>query len=161
MYHWFPKMSGRMLNEKLGKLHFVLNYIGFFLTFFPMHFLGLSGMPRRIWTYDERFTSLNVLATIGALILGFSVIPFFINMFMSLANGKPAGRNPWRALTLEWMTSSPPAEHNFDGVPIPASDPYGYGTPEAAAYLASEGKISLPSADHGHGHEQEKPVAGD
>jgi cytochrome c oxidase subunit 1 len=164
LYHWFPKMSGRMLNERLGKIHFALTYIGFFLTFFPMHFLGLEGMPRRIYTYDPKYEALNVLSTIGALIMAVAVVPFLVNLAVSLVAGKPAGSNPWRAITLEWMTSSPPPEHNFDELPIPASDPYGYGTPEGAAYLASGGKMALPASGGGHAHADqpiERPATGD
>lgn len=160
-YHWFPKMFGRMYNEPLGKMHFALTYIGFFLTFFPMHFLGLEGMPRRIYVYDPKYTALNTLSTIGALIMAVAVVPFLINLLASLVGGKKVSANPWRALTLEWMTSSPPPEHNFDGIPVPAPDPYGYGTPEAAAYLASEGKMALPPSAGAHGTPLEKPVAGD
>jgi cytochrome c oxidase subunit 1 len=160
-YHWFPKMFGRMYSEPLGKLHFALTYVGFFLTFFPMHFLGLEGMPRRIYVYDPKYTALNTLSTIGALIMAVAVVPFLINVLVSLLGGRKATANPWRALTLEWMTSSPPPEHNFDGIPVPAPDPYGYGTPEAAAYLASEGKMALPPSASSHGAPLEKPVAGD
>ncbi|GAB4544911.1 MAG: cytochrome c oxidase subunit I [Anaerolineae bacterium] len=164
IYHWFPKMSGRMMNEHLGRVHFVLTYVGFFLTFFPMHFLGLEGMPRRIYTYDPKYEALNALATIGALIQAVAILPFLLNLAVSIVAGKPAGSNPWRALTLEWMTSSPPPEHNFDETPIPAPDPYGYGTPEGTAYLASGGKIALASGGHGHGDAvqlAEHPTAGD
>jgi cytochrome c oxidase subunit I len=162
IYHWFPKMFGRMLDERLGKIHFALTYIGFFLTFFPMHFLGLQGMPRRIYTYDPKFMTLNQLATVGAIIMGVATLPFFFNFFKSMLNGKIAGNNPWNALTLEWMTSSPPPELNFDTTPIPAPDPYGYGTPEGAAYLASEGKLLIaPGHDHSKAAENEQPVAGD
>jgi len=150
VYHWFPKFTGRMLNERLGQIHFAMTYIGFFLTFFPMHFLGLAGMPRRVYTYDPKFDALNFLATTGALLLGSGQIFLLINALLSLRLGKEAGHNPWRALTLEWMTSSPPADHNFDGLPVPAPDPYGYGTAEAAAYIAAEGKIAVGEAgDHG------------
>jgi len=159
IYHWFPKMTGRMLNERLGKIHFALTYIGFFLTFFPMHFLGLLGMPRRVWTYDPKYTALNVIATIGAYIMGVAIFPFLINVAISLRAGKIAGDNPWRALTLEWMTSSPPPEHNFEGIPVPAPDPYGYGLPQSAAYLESGGKVALP-VTHDTSH-AEKPAAGD
>jgi len=160
IYHWFPKFSGRMLDENLGKVHFGLTYVGFFLTFFPMHFLGLAGMPRRVFTYDPKYTSLNQLATIGALIMAVAVIPFLWNVSISLRRGKVAGNNPWRALTLEWMTSSPPPDHNFEGTPIPSPDPYGYGTPESAAYLASDGKIAVAAGDHHHKGHGETP-AGD
>jgi cytochrome c oxidase subunit I len=162
IYHWFPKITGRMLGEGLGKIHFALLYIGFFLTFFPMHFLGLAGMPRRVFTYDPKYTDLNVLASIGAFILGFSILPFMANFFISLRNGKVAGRNPWRALTLEWMTDSPPPEENFIGDPVIFADPYGYGTPEAAAYLASEGRISVPMPETPKDPvEPEPPASGD
>jgi len=169
IYHWFPKMSGRMYSETLGKIHFALTYVGFFLTFFPMHFLGLEGMPRRIYTYDPKFETLNQLSTIGALIMAVAIVPFLINIVWSIIAGKPAGNNPWRALSLEWMTSSPPIELNFEGTPIPAPDPYGYGTPEGAAYLASEGKLLIAPGSHGHGEtpaetkdvSSEHPAAGD
>jgi cytochrome c oxidase subunit 1 len=107
VYHWFPKMTGRMYNETLGRIHFVLSFIGLNLTFMPMHELGLLGMNRRIALYDVQFQDLNVLSTAGAYILGISSIPFAINMVWSAFKGQPAGRNPWRALTLEWQTSSP------------------------------------------------------
>lgn len=169
IYHWFPKMSGRMYSETLGKIHFALTYVGFFLTFFPMHFLGLEGMPRRIYTYDPKFETLNQLSTIGALIMAVAIVPFLINIIWSIIAGKPAGNNPWRALSLEWMTSSPPIELNFEGTPIPAPDPYGYGTPEGAAYLASEGKLLIAPGSHSHGGtpvetkdvSSEHPAAGD
>ncbi len=149
-YHWFPKITGRMLNERWGQVHFALTYVGFFLTFAPMHFLGLDGMPRRVFTYDPQYTSLNVLASIGALLLGFAILPFLANVWWSLRSGKVAGKNPWRALTLEWTTDSPPPEHNFEGVPALAPDPYGYGTPEGAAYLASidQGTVLAPELPH-------------
>jgi len=162
LYHWFPKISGRMLNERLGQIHFLLTYVGFFLTFFPQHFLGLEGMPRRIMVYDPKYQALNVLSSIGAFTMAVAILPFLVNVIVSLINGKLAGDNPWRALTLEWMTSSPPPEHNFDGTPIPAPDPYGYGTPEAAAYLASGGRVAIAASDsHGHGTVAEQPAAGD
>ncbi len=163
IYHWYPKMFGRMLDERLGKIHFALTFVGFFLTFFPMHFLGLAGMPRRVWTYDPKYQTLNVIASIGAFTLAVAAIPFAINFFASLRFGKIAGPNPWRALTLEWTTSSPPPDHNFEGLPIPAADPYGYGTPEGAAYLASGGKVALVEPLHGDEHAlaPEPPAAGD
>jgi cytochrome c oxidase subunit I len=145
LYHWFPKFTGRMLNERLGKLNFALTYVGFFLTFFPMHFLGLQGMPRRIYTYDPKYTSLNVLATVGSYILATGVLVFIVNAVVSAISGKIAGPNPWRALTLEWQTSSPPPEFNFEGTPIPMPDPYGYGTPEAKMYIETGGKAYIPT----------------
>ncbi|MCW6038072.1 cytochrome c oxidase subunit I [Spirulina subsalsa FACHB-351] len=127
IYHWFPKITGRMYNETLGRIHFVLTFIGANLTFLPMHELGLKGMPRRIAMYDPQFTTINQICTYGSMLLGFSVLPFMVNMVWSWMKGQPAGRNPWRALTLEWQTTSPPAIENFDEDPILWAGPYDYG----------------------------------
>lgn len=126
-YHWFPKMTGRMINEPLGKAHFILTFIGLNLTFMPMHELGLLGMNRRIALYDIQFQPLNQLSTLGAYTLGLSTLPFVINVIWSLTKGAEAGRNPWRALTLEWQTSSPPIIENFEEEPVLWSGPYDYG----------------------------------
>jgi cytochrome c oxidase subunit I+III len=114
-YYWFPKWTGRMLSESLGKINFWLFFIGFNLTFFPMHNLGLKGMPRRIYTYvpETGWGSLNLLATIGAGIIGLSVITFLVNVLWSRKRGPVAGDNPWGAGTLEWATTSPPQSYNF------------------------------------------------
>jgi cytochrome c oxidase subunit 1 len=119
VYFWFPKMTGRMLDEGLGKLQFALMFIGFNLTFFPMHTLGLSGMPRRIADYasDAGWNELNLAATIGGFLIAASVLPFLWNVFVSLRAGKPAGDDPWEGNTLEWATSSPPPPYNFDHLP--------------------------------------------
>jgi cytochrome c oxidase subunit 1 len=119
VYYWFPKMSGRMLNETLGKIHFLLVFIGFNLTFFPMHLLGLEGMPRRIATYASTagWNQLNMLATIGSLIIAASAVPFLWNVLISLRSGEPAGDDPWEGNTLEWATTSPPPPYNFDHLP--------------------------------------------
>jgi cytochrome c oxidase subunit 1 len=127
LYHWFPKMTGRMYNETLGQIHFVLTFIGLNLTFMPMHELGILGMNRRIALYDPKFQALNELATIGAIIMDTSIIPFVINMVWSLNRGEKAGNNPWKGLTLEWMTTSPPAIENFEGIPVLVTGPYDYG----------------------------------
>jgi cytochrome c oxidase subunit 1 len=127
LYHWFPKMTGRMMNEPLGVIHFVLTFVGFNLTFMPMHELGLMGMNRRVALYDPQFQPLNELATIGSYILAVSTIPFLINVFWSLVKGEKAARNPWRALTLEWQTSSPPIIENFEEEPVLWAGPYDYG----------------------------------
>ena len=127
IYHWFPKMTGRMLNETWGRIHFVLTFVGTNLTFLPMHELGLQGMPRRVAMYDPQFVTINQICTFGAFLLGFSVIPFTINLIWSWNRGAVAGRNPWRALTLEWQTTSPPAIENFEEEPILWAGPYDYG----------------------------------
>jgi cytochrome c oxidase subunit 1 len=119
IYYWFPKFTGRRLNEKLARVHFALMFVGFNLTFFPQHELGLRGMPRRIATYtgDQHWSFLNLLSSTGAYILGVAMLPFLWNVWISWRRGEPAGPNPWGAGTLEWATSSPPPDHNFDSLP--------------------------------------------
>jgi cytochrome c oxidase subunit I len=147
-YHWFPKMTGRMLNETWGKAHFWLGYIGFNLAFMPMHKLGLEGMNRRIAEYDPKFATLNLLCTIGAYLLAVSTLPFLVNVLWSWRFGQPAGDNPWRGLTLEWMTTSPPPVENFEEDPELLIAPYDYGTRRSAEVLAqfsaSGHRIPLP-----------------
>jgi len=118
-YYWFGKMSGRMYNEFLGQVHFWLFFIGVNVLFFPMHFLGLDGMPRRIPDYPDAFEKWNSLATHGYEIMAFSMIFFFINVFWSLFAGKKAEGNYWGegATTLEWTLSSPPPYHQFEKLP--------------------------------------------
>lgn len=127
IYHWFPKMTGRMVNETWGRIHFALTLIGFNLCFLPMHKLGLEGMPRRVAEYDPKFATLNLMATVGAYILAVSTIPFVINAVWSWMYGPKASGNPWKALTLEWMTSSPPPVENFHEEPVLWTGPYDYG----------------------------------
>jgi len=119
LYYWWPKMFGRKLNEGLGKIHFVGIFIGMNLTFFPMHLLGLSGMPRRIADYSATagWNDLNLLATIGGFTIAVSMLPFLWNAFITLRGGEPAGDDPWEGNTLEWATSSPPPPYNFDHLP--------------------------------------------
>ncbi len=115
LYYWFPKATGRMPSETLGRWNFWLLFIGFNLTFFPMHILGLTGMPRRVYTYapEMGWGGMNLVASIGAAIIAVSVILFIINVITSLRSGAVAGDNPWDADTLEWGTSSPPPPYNF------------------------------------------------
>ncbi len=127
IYHWFPKMTGRMYYEGLGKLHFWLAFIGTNLTFLPMHPLGLQGMLRRVSSYDDQYAFWNVIASLGGFLLGISTLPFILNIVGSWVQGKKAPNNPWRAIGLEWMTSSPPPEENFEEIPVVISKPYGYG----------------------------------
>jgi cytochrome c oxidase subunit 1 len=118
-YYWFPKFSGRKLNEGLGKLHFWLQFIGFNLTFFSMHILGLLGMPRRIQDYPALpdWVGLNQLQTFGALIIALSTAPFLANVVMTLRRKDRDPEDPWEGNTLEWYTTSPPPAHNFDSLP--------------------------------------------
>jgi cytochrome c oxidase subunit 1 len=114
-YYWWPKMSGRMLDEKLGKLHFWLMLIGFNVTFFPMHIVGLNGMPRRVYTYQEGlgFETLNQIETAGSFILGISFLVFLFNIFKTSRGPRNAPADPWNGATLEWAIPSPPQEWNF------------------------------------------------
>jgi cytochrome c oxidase subunit 1/cytochrome c oxidase subunit I+III len=119
LYYWFPKMSGRMLSETLGKWHFWLMLIGFNMTFFDQHFLGLMGMTRRTFTYPNLpgWAMLNLISSIGAGVMGLAVVVFLWNIVASLLHGEIAGDNPWNAWTLEWATSSPPPPDNFKRLP--------------------------------------------
>ena len=120
IYFWFPKMSGRLLDERLGKLHFWLFFIGTNLTFFPQHILGLLGMPRRIYTYPPGlgWSSLNFMSSIGAYIIAAGVIVFVANWFVTIRRPATVGADPWDGYTLEWVTTSPPPPENFVEIPI-------------------------------------------
>ncbi len=120
IHYWYPKVTGRMLSERLARWQFWLLLIGFFMTFGPMHISGILGMPRRIFTYpaDRGWELWNQLSTIGAAIQAPSFAIFVINLLWSLKRGKPAGQDPWNAWTLEWATTSPPPSYNFDEIPI-------------------------------------------
>ena len=122
LHYWFPKFTGHMLSETLGKWTFALMFVGFNLAFFPMHILGLWGMPRRVYTYPAMpgWASLNLLASIGGAILTLGVLTFIINFFISRRGGAVAGNNPWNASTLEWATTSPPPSYNFLHIPTVA-----------------------------------------
>jgi len=119
-YYWYPKMTGRMLSEPLGKLHFWLFFLGFHLTFDVMHFAGILGMPRRIYTYEPRpgWETLNLIVTIGAFIQGVAILVFVVNLVYSYFKGPKAGNDPWDAWTLEWSVSSPPPNYNFASIPV-------------------------------------------
>jgi cytochrome c oxidase subunit I+III len=119
-YYWFPKITGRMLDEHLGRWNFWLFFIGFNVTFFPMHQLGLEGMPRRVYTYPTEmgWGTLNLVATLGAMMIAVSVLLFVINVVRSYRHGAVAGSNPWGAGTLEWAAASPPPPYNFARIPV-------------------------------------------
>jgi cytochrome c oxidase subunit I len=119
VYYWFPKVSGRLMSETLGKWHFWLFFIGFHLTFDTMHIPGILGMPRRIYTYEPSrgWGTLNFICTIGAFFQAIAALIFVGNILLSLRRGRPAGRDPWDAWTLEWATTSPPPEYNFAALP--------------------------------------------
>jgi cytochrome c oxidase subunit 1 len=119
IYYWFPKVTGKLLDETLGKINFWLLFIGMNITFFPMHYLGMNGMPRRIYTYSTEYgwDFLNLLATAGYFVLFVGMLVFIINVIVSVKNGKESGHDPWDAPGLEWTISSPPPSYNFAKVP--------------------------------------------
>jgi len=129
LYMWWPKMTGRMLNEKLSKLHFWLMYVSFNATFFPMHIIGLLGMPRRVATYEDQFAGWNLFISIAAFILGASFLVFFYNATWSFVKGEKAPANPWGGRTLEWAAPSPPGHGNFAVEPVVTHGPYDFTQP--------------------------------
>jgi cytochrome c oxidase subunit 1 len=119
IYHWFPKTTGRLLNERLGRWHFALMALGTNLTFFPMFILGYDGMPRRVATYSpsDGFAGWNLVSSIGAFVTTVSVAVFVLNLIVSIRHPVAAGNDPWQGQTLEWWTTSPPPRHNFESLP--------------------------------------------
>jgi cytochrome c oxidase subunit I+III len=148
IYYWFPKVTGRLLDERAGKWSFWLLLGGFNLTFFPLHQLGLRGMPRRMYTYlaDSGWGHLNMVATVGTSLIALSVIVSLINVLRSRTSGAVAGADPWQSDTLEWATSSPPPPYNFDRLPVVAGQSPLWERPEAARFvvgLASDRRETL------------------
>ncbi len=147
IYYWFPKLTGKMYSEALGKMSFWLMFIGMNLTFFPMHFLGLNGMPRRVSTYAAEFGwgDLNMLATAGYFVIFLGVVAFLVCIFRALASGRRAGHDPWNAPGLEWSISSPPPVYNFAEMPrIEGRDHYWIAKRKAEA----EGKPPPEAEPH-------------
>jgi cytochrome c oxidase subunit 1 len=128
--YWFPKMTGRMLNERIASIGFWVAFFAFQLTFMSMFVAGLQGMPRRVLQFDNAFNISNWLSTIGAYCIGIGMVIFLFAIITSWRNGKPAPANPWGAKTLEWQTSTPVPLENFPVLPVVTSDPYGYGVPD-------------------------------
>jgi len=120
IYYWYPKFTGRLMSERLGRWNFWLFFIGFNVAFFPMHLLGLQGMPRRVYTYGSEmgWSGLNALSSLGALVIAISVLLFVINVFASLRRGERAAADPWGGGTLEWSVASPPPACNFEAIPV-------------------------------------------
>jgi cytochrome c oxidase subunit 1 len=143
-------MTGRMFDDRLGKLHFWLTFVGFNLTFAPMHLIGLQGMPRRVADYPEQFAGWNLFISLASFIIGLSTLVFIYNMVASWRGGPRASGNPWRALTLEWQVSSPPPIFNFDRVPTVVGGPYEYGVPGAVHGIFAppeEAKAARPAQE--------------
>jgi cytochrome c oxidase subunit 1 len=163
IHFWFPKMFGRMMSEKLGKLHFVLTFIGFNGTFFPMHLLGIAGFPRRLadpyqYPVFEHLRPLNQGMTYFAILMGFTQFILLANFFYSMFKGKKVGKNPWNANGLEWTAPSPPGHGNFTSVPVVYRGPYEYSSPLVeedyllqTTYLPNEDR-HLDADDRAHQH---------
>jgi cytochrome c oxidase subunit 1 len=155
VYYWFPKMTGRMFDDTLGKLHFWLTFIFFNCTFAPMHLIGVEGMPRRVADYPEQFAGWNLFISLSSFVLGLSTLVFVYNIVASWRGGPRAVANPWRALTLEWQVSSPPPIFNFDNVPTVVGGPYEYGVPNAVHGIfqpaGREARPPTPVAASGRG----------
>jgi cytochrome c oxidase subunit 1 len=155
VYYWFPKMTGRMFDERLGRLHFWLTFVFFNLTFAPMHLIGLQGMPRRVADYSSQYAGWNLFISLASFVLGASMLIFIYNIVSSWRGGPRAPANPWRGLTLEWQVSSPPPIFNFDTVPTVVGGPYEYGVPGAvhgifkggAEVPAPAGAVSAPARE--------------
>jgi cytochrome c oxidase subunit 1 len=149
LYYWFPKMTGRLMSEGLGKLSFWTIFIGFNLTFLVQHSAGLSGMPRRVYRYpgDSGLTAYNLISTIGSFVLGIGVLITVVNVIRSVRKGRRAGNDPWKGNTLEWFTQSPPPENNFDVVPrVRSVEPMKDIRRELAAEGQPAGSVSQPLA---------------
>jgi cytochrome c oxidase subunit 1 len=134
IYYWYPKATGRKLNETLGKIHFWTSFVAINFVFMPMFFQGMAGLSRRlydptIYAHGRGVQTLNVVISMGAWALGLAQLPFIVNFFMSLKNGAKVAENPWNATTLEWAAPSPPGHGNFLTEPVVYREPYEYSVP--------------------------------
>ena len=162
IYHWYPKVSGRMLNDTIGKWHFWITFLGTYAIYFPMHYLGIMGMPRRYYAYDgyqfipPTAQSLNAFITIAALIVGVGQLLFIANLLWSWFHGAKADPNPWRAASLEWQTpQTPPAHLNWgDELPVVHRWAYAYSVPGAREDFIAQ---NAPPEDGGDEPEQAAP----
>ena len=156
-YHWFPKMFGRMMNERLGRIHFWLTFAGIYATFFPMHFLGIAGMMRRIYSpqvyeFLRGLAPVNAFVSVAAFALGLAQLIFIYNLFLSLFRGAHAERNPWQATTLEWEAPSPPPHRNFgEALPEVHRWPYDYSRPDSADDFLPQTVPAVPAGRHAPG----------
>jgi cytochrome c oxidase subunit I len=159
IYHWFPKMTGRMYDERMGRWHFWLTTIGTWGAFVPMHWVGMEGMPRRVADYSAVFGDWNLVISLFAFLLGAAQLIFLYNMVVSWRWGPRAGPNPWRAKTIEWQVSSPPPLFNFDHVPRVVGGPYEYGVPGARHAIMNGAEVREPEpAVAGAAGESEAPT---
>ena len=154
LYYWLPKMTGRMMNKKIGLWHFWTMFIFFNLTFFPRFIIGLLGQPRRVFTYAKNLQGLNDFSSVSAFLLGFSFLIFFFNLVWSLyINPQKAPANPWESLGLEWQTANPVPPYNFERIPVILTDPYHYSEASAPAVadLGGDERVPAVSSHDGSG----------
>ena len=166
LYYWYPKVTGRLMSERAGWLNFWLLFVGFNLTFFPMHYLGLKGMPRRVYTYraETGWGGLNLLATVGAFVIALSVLVLLFNAWRSRRRGRVAGADPWGGGTLEWATESPVPRYNFKNPPtVQSLNPVWEDPPETPVVtgLSVEHRELLVTSLHDAAPELRDHIAGD
>ncbi|MDQ1265063.1 MAG: cytochrome c oxidase subunit, partial [Bacteroidota bacterium] len=132
LHYWFPKMFGRMYNERVAKVAIAHIFVGFNMLYFSMFIMGYMGMPRRYWDYLPEYKTWQIISTVGSWILVSGIIIMFVNLYKGLRKGKPASANPWGGVTLEWTIPSPPPVENFDVIPEVNHGPYEFVTKEVA-----------------------------